>query len=334
MKKPPAPGLRHARLVVLCAVLQTAVCLPALAQEPWKPTRPVTLIAPNAPGGTSDRTAREMQRVIQANRLVDVAIVVVNRPGGNGTIALNQLSAHPGDGHLLMIATANVLSNHIMALSQHSHTHFTPLALMLEDYYGVNVRAGSPIVSAQEMLERLRKKPDALVLGTSSAAGGNVTSLATALKRGGVDVKRLKVVNFAGGGPSTLALLGGHIDVLSTGLSNMADHLQQGKMRTLVVSSPQRRPGLFANVPTWKELGVDISASSWRAVMGPKGLTAPQVAYWNAVFRRLVQTEDWKKEVAANYWENTYLPASEAGRRLDQEYAETMQILSELGMLK
>jgi tripartite-type tricarboxylate transporter receptor subunit TctC len=78
-----------------CAML-FALVAPAAAQETWKPTRSVTLIAPNAPGGTSDRTAREMQRVITANRLVDVAIVVVNRPGGAGTIALNQLVAHPG----------------------------------------------------------------------------------------------------------------------------------------------------------------------------------------------------------------------------------------------
>jgi putative tricarboxylic transport membrane protein len=141
-------------------------------------------------------------------------------------------------------------------------------------------------------------------------------------------------VSFAGGGQSTMALLGGHVDILSTGLSNMAEHLQQGKMRLLVHSGPRAKPGLFANVPTWKDIGVDMTTSSWRTVMAPKGLTAAQVAYWESVFCRLVQTEDWTKEVSANHWENTYLPAAEARKRLDYEYGETKQILGELGMAK
>ena len=323
----PAPRL-------VCAMLFAAVVVPALAQETWKPTRSVTLIAPNAPGGTSDRTAREMQRVILANKLIDVAIVVVNRPGGSGTIALNQLVAHPGDGHVLMIGTGNMIANHITGLSPHGHGDFTTLALIMEDFYGVHVRPASPVQSARDMLERLKKAPDALVLGTSSPSGANFTTLATALKRGGVDVKRLKVVNFAGGGQSTMALLGGHIDVVSTGLSNMADYLQQGKMRTLAVSAPRRRPGIFSGVPTWKEVGVDMTASTWRAVMAPRDLKPAQIAYWDGVFRKLVATEDWKKEVAENYWENTYLPAAEARRRLDHEYNETKAILVELGIVK
>ena len=321
-------------LQTLGAVLLALAGGAACAQDTWKPTRPVTLIAPNAPGGTSDRTAREMQRIVMANRLIDVSLVVVNRPGGSGTIALNQLVANPGDGHVLMIGTGNLIANHVTGLSPLSHNDFTTLALMMEDFYGVNVRPASPVQSARDMLERLKKAPDSLVLGTSSPSGANFTTLATALKRGGVDAKRLKVVNFAGGGQSTMALLGGHIDVVSTGLSNMAEHLQQGRMRTLVISAPKRRPGIFAGVPTWKEVGVDMTASTWRVVMAPKDLKPAQIAYWDRVFRKLVATEDWKREVAENYWENTYLPAAEARKRLDQEYSETRQILIELAIAK
>ncbi|HYH41895.1 MAG TPA: tripartite tricarboxylate transporter substrate binding protein [Burkholderiales bacterium] len=320
-------------LLVPCAMFFATVA-PAAAQEAWKPTRPVTLIAPNAPGGTSDRTAREMQRILQMNKLVEGAVVVVNRPGGSGTVALNQLVTHPGDGHVLMIGTGNMIGNHITGLSPHAHGDFTVLALMMEDYYGVNVRSAHPVQSAREMLDRLKKTPDSLVLGTSSPTGANFTTLAVVLKRGGVDVKRLKVVNFAGGGQSTMALLGGHVDIVSTGLSNMSEHLQQGRMRTLAVSAPRRRPGIFSGVPTWKEVGVDVTVSAWRAVMAPKDLTPAQIAYWDGVFRKLVATEDWKKEVAENYWENTYLPAAEARRRLDHEYNDTKQIMLELGIVK
>ena len=106
------------------------------------------------------------------------------------------------------------------------------------------------------------------------------------------------------------------------------------KMRLLVISAPRQRSGLLANVPTWKDIGVDITASSWRTVMAPKGLRPAQVAYWESVFAKLVQTEDWKKEVAENHWENTYLPAAAARQRLDQEYEDTRQILAGLGVAK
>jgi putative tricarboxylic transport membrane protein len=131
-----------------------------------------------------------------------------------------------------------------------------------------------------------------------------------------------------------LALLGGHIEVLSTGLSNMAEYLQQGKMRLLVHSGPQRKPGLFGEVPTWREIGIDMTAATWRTIMGPKDLKPAQIAYWEGVFKKLVEREEWKKEVADNHWENTYLPAPEARKRLDREYAETKQILTELGLVK
>jgi putative tricarboxylic transport membrane protein len=324
-------GLLASRLACL-AVL--AWCQSAAAQEIWKPTRPVTLIAPNAPGGTSDRTARQIQRIIQQHRLVEVPVNVVNRPGGSGTIALNQLHAHPGDGHVLQIATSSTLSAHITGLTPYGHADFTPLSVMMQEYFGVNVRAASPVTSARDMLERLRKSPDSLSFGTSSIAGNNFTSLASALKKAGLDVKQIKTVSFAGGGQITLALLGGHIDVVSTGLSNAVEHLQQGKIRTLVVTGPRRMWGPYASVPTWKEVGVDIVETSWRGVMGAKDLRPAQIAYWDGVFRKLVETEEWKKEVQDNYWENTYVGASETRRRLDQEYAELKQILTDLGMAK
>lgn len=318
-----------AALAAACAALP-----PAFAQESWKPTRPVTLIAPNAPGGTSDRTARELQRIFQAHRLVEVTVNVVNRPGGAGTIALNQLNAQPGDAHILLMATSAAISNHIMGLTTYNYSDFTPIAMLLGDNYGVNVRAGSTVQSARDMLERLKKNPDALSFGLSSVGGTNHTSLVAALRKGGIDYRRVKIASFAGGGQISLQLLGGHVDAINTGLSNMVDHLQQGKMRTLVISGPSRMGGPFADVPTWKEIGVDVVLMGWRGVLAPKNLTPAQTAYWDGVFHKLTRTEDWKQELQQNYWVDIYTSAAESRRWLDAEYAETRQLLTELGMAK
>ena len=306
----------------------------APAQEAWKPSRPVTLIAPNAPGGTSDRTAREIQRIVQKHKLVEVPINVVNRPGGNGAIALNQLSAQPGDPHTLLIMTSAVISNHITGLTAYNYTDFTTIALLLGDNYGVNVRAGSTIQSARDLLERVKKNPEAVSFGVSSVGGTNHTSLVAVLKKSGVDMKRVKIASFQGGGQISMQLLGGHVDAINTGLSNMVDHLQQGKMRTLVISGPRRMGAPFADVPTWKEIGIEVSLIGWRGILGAKGLAPAQVAYWDGAFRRLSQTEDWRSDLQNNYWMNIYAGAGETRQWLDAEQVETRQLLTELGMAK
>ena len=307
---------------------------PAPAQEAWKPSRAVTLIAPNAPGGTSDRTARELQRLFQKHKLVDVTVNVVNRPGGGGSLALNQLHSSAGDAHVLLITTSAVISNHITGLQSFQYTDFSPIALLLGDNYGVNVRADSPIRTAREMLDQVRKNPEALTFGMSSVGGTNHISLVAALRKGGVDVRRVKMVTFAGGGVISLQLLGGHVDVINTGLGNMVDHMVQGRMRTLAITGPRRMGGVFADVPTWKEVGVDVSLIGWRGILGPKGLTPAQVAYWDDVFRRVVQTEDWKADLQKNYWLDIYANAAGMRKWLDSENAEVRALLTELGMAK
>jgi putative tricarboxylic transport membrane protein len=324
----------HRVLIKAFLAVSLAAAGAAPAQEAWKPARPITLIAPNAPGGTSDRTARELQQLFQKHKLVEVPVNVVNRPGGGGSIALNQLHSSAGDPHVLLITTSAVISNHITGLTAYTYSDFSPIALLLGDNYGINVRAGSTIQSARDLLAVARKSPESLSFGVSSVGGTNHTSMIAALKKGGADLKRVKIVTFAGGGQISLALLGGHVDAVSTGLSNMVDHLQQGKMRTLAITGPRRMGGPFAEVPTWKEVGIDVSLIGWRGILGAKDLTPAQVAYWDGVFRKVTQTEDWKADLQKNYWLDIYASAAGMRKWLDSENTEVRALLTELGMAK
>jgi putative tricarboxylic transport membrane protein len=318
----------------IAVVLLTLACAYAYAAETWKPSKPVTVIVANAAGGTGDRTVREIQRVVQAHHLLDVPIIIVNRPGGSGTIAMNQLVASRGDAHVLLLISGANLSAHIAGLTPYSHADFSPLAIIMDEYFGVNVRAESAIATIGELLNRLRKSPDALSFGTASLTGTNFTSLAAALKKAGIDVRRIKAVGFPGGSEISTALLGGHIDVTHTGLSNMAGQLIAGRMRTLVVSGAHRMWVPFASVPTWKEAGVDAVASSWRGFMGPKDLTPAQIDFWESLFRQVATSEEWKQDLKANYWVENYSGAVGTRRRLDAEYLEIKQIMTDLGMAK
>ena len=318
----------------IALIFAMGIAVQACAQSAWKPSRSVMFIVPNAPGGTSDRAARTLSRIMQGHKLIDVPIVIANRPGGNGALALTQLRTHPGDGHVVMIMNSIIMSAHIAGLAKDSHADFTPLALLVDEYYGINVRADSPLRAGAELLSRLRKTPDALTFGSASPTGDNYISMLMALKKGGIDVKRVKTVSFPGGAEIALALLGGHVDVTHSGLGNVLPHVREGRMRVLVISGPKRMWGLFAEVPTWKEIGVDMMASGWRGVLGPKDLPKPQIAYWEDVLRRIVQTPEWKQDLEDNFWVNAYTSSSETRRRLDHEYAEIKQVMSELGMAK
>lgn len=318
-------------MALVCVAGFTA---PVSAQSGWKPTRPVMFIVPNAVAGTSDRAARTMQRIMQAHRLINVPIVIVNRPGGSGTLALNQLRTSPGDGHVVLIMNSITLSAHIAGLTPYAHADFTPLALMVDEYYGVNVRADSPLRSGTDLLTRLRKTPDALTFGSASVTGDNYISMLMALKKGGIDVKRVKTVSFAGGSEIALALLGGHVDVTHSGLGNVVPHVREGRMRTLVVTGPKRMWGIFADVPTWKETGVEMTASGWRGVLGPKDLPQPQIAFWEDILRKVTQTPEWKQDLEDNFWVSAFSSAAATRRRLDSEYAEIKQAMGELGMAK
>lgn len=152
-------------------------------------------------------------------------------------------------------------------------------------------------------------------------------------KHAGADARKLKVVAF-GGNELITALLGGHVDVISTVTSNIVPHMQAGKMRMLAVAAPRRLGGVLADVPTWRELGVDAVVSNWSGVVGTKGLSPAQIAYWDDVFGRLVKTDEWKKDLERNLWENEYLNSADAAKFLHDDYAQLKAALVELGMAK
>ena len=146
-------------------------------------------------------------------------------------------------------------------------------------------------------------------------------------------MKRVKTVSFPGGSEITMALLGGHVDVISTGPRQHVRAFARGQDAHARDHRPAPHVAPFADVPTWKEVGVDTVASSWRGVMGPKDLTPAQVAYWEDVFRRVVRPKSGSR-ISGKLSGSATISAAETRRRLDAEYAEIKQIMSDLGMAK
>src|SRR5262249_7766425 len=152
-------------------------------------------------------------------------------------------------------------------------------------------REDSPLRSGKDLLNLFKTSADTLPIGIATAAGNtNHIAAAAVARAAGADVKKLKVVIFGSGGEAMTALLGGHVGLVATPVANSLAHVQAGRIRVIGVAAPQRFEGPLAAVPTWKEQGADVVVANWRPVIGPKGLAAPQVAYWEGVFSKLTQT--------------------------------------------
>ena len=320
--------LRHAFAV--CAVVAG---LPAAYAAGWSPERNVEIIVPTGPGGGNDRTARIIHAVIQRNNLVNVPLNVVNKPGGGGAIAFTYLNQQAGEGRYVSVIPVTLLTNHITGKNSFTYTDFTPIAQLYSEYISFAVSADSPLKDGRDLVARLRKDPGSVSFGFASSAGNqNHITIALVAKAAGVNVKQLKTVVFGSGGQAATAMLGGHVDVASSGASGQLGHQKAGRARIIAVAAPQRIGGPLADVPTWKELGHDVVFSSWRSMIGPKGMTPDQVAYWDGVVRKMIATDDWKKDLERNLWVSNYLNSADSKKFLDAQYAEIRTILTELGL--
>lgn len=303
--------------------------------EHWKPEKNVEIVLGIAAGSNQDRIARTIQSIWRDKGLglLNVASSVVHRPGGGGAVAWVYMNQHAGDPHYLQVASPTMLINHITGVSPYNFTDSTPIALLGSQYAALAVRLDSPLKSGRDLLERLRKDPASVAFGTNNRGSTLHILIATVVKTAGADVRTLKMAVFQGGELMT-ALLGGHIDVIATVASSILPHMQAGKMRMIGIAAPRRLAGTLAEVATWKEQGVEAVVPNWAGVMGTKGMSSPQITFWDGVFARTVQTDEWKQELERNFWEAQYLNSADYTKYLRDEYAQHKPVLTDLGLVK
>lgn len=315
-----------------CAALMTGVG-PAIAQE-WKPSRPVELVVGSAPGGSPDVMARLVQSIFQSTGLVATS-TVVNKPGAANTIGWAYLNQHAGDAHYIATYSPTLLANRIMGTTHLSYTDFTPLNILAREYVVFGVRPDSPIATLKDLTERLKRDPTSVSFAFAAARGNhNHIVLGMYLKSIGVDPKVAKAVVYPGGGPALTAVLGGHVDVYVASPRSLFPLQKEGRARILAMSSAQREPGALAELATFREQGSDAVFFTWRGFMGPRDLKPAEVAFWDGVFARLAQSEEWRKDTEKQFWNANYLLSAETRKHLDRENDMVRGILTDLGLAK
>ncbi|MDP1537709.1 MAG: tripartite tricarboxylate transporter substrate binding protein [Burkholderiales bacterium] len=320
------------RIIAIVALSSVAF---ATSAQSWSPSKNVEIVVPNPPGGSNDKTARSLERILLANKLLPVSLSINNRSGGGGSIAYTYVQQRTPDPHYLVVAGPAILTNHIVGSSTLRHTDLTAVASLFDDYTVFAVNANSNLKTGKDLIERLRKDPKSVTIAFSPLLGShNHIAAGVLMKTIGGSARDLKVVAFKGSADAITNLLGGHIDLVTTAAGNVAAHVAAGRLRVIGITSAQRFPGAFASIPTWKEQGADFTFGAWRAIFAPKGLTPQQLAYWEGVLRKSTAAPEWKEELEKNIWSDVFTGSAQFTKDLEQDYTSMKAVLVDLGLAK
>lgn len=300
------------------------------------PTRAFECIAPAGPGGGWDTTMRMVTKVLTEKKLVTVPMPVINKPGGGGGVALSYLQKKKGKDETLVVYSPPLLLINLTGSTPLGYKNVTPISMLINDFGAYAVPKNSKYKNIKEVLEAIKKDPKSVKVGGTSAMGSmdHIQFLVAAKAAGVKDLKGIQYIAFQGG-EGIAALMGGHIDLLSTGMAETIGPMQSGDIKVLAISSPNRiKSGPMMTVPTLKESGVNAEFINWRGIFGPENMPAPAVKYMEDALAKMVKTPEWKEIAQRNGWTQVYMNAAEFAKFLDKTNAEYKTLLAEIGMLK
>jgi putative tricarboxylic transport membrane protein len=319
---------------VVLALAFTAGAVSA-ADTAWHPTRNVEIVVPAAAGSALDSVARIFQRVLQDQKMIPASVSVANKAGGGNAVGFAYLASRPADGQTLLVTPFTIITNRITGANPLNYEDFTPVAMLADEHIGFVVKADSPLKSGRELLERLKKDPASVSMALASALG-NANHIAVSLvgKTVGIDPRRFKIAVFNSSGESVTAVMGGHIDLAITTTGLIGPHVQAGRLRVLGIASASRLAGPLAQAPTWREQGVDVVFSSWRMLIGPRGMNPEQVAYWEGIAAKVSTDKEWVSDLERNSLVPGYMNSSSTRKLLAQQSEQLRSILTDLGLAK
>ncbi|RMU74093.1 Tripartite tricarboxylate transport system protein TctC [Pseudomonas syringae pv. apii] len=279
-------------------VAATAGCMLIASQLLAEPKRP-ECIAPASPGGGFDLTCKLVQSALINEKILTSPMRVTYMPGGVGAVAYNAVVAQrPADAGTLVAWSSGSLLN----LAQGKFGRFDEnavrwLAAVGTSYGAIAVKSDSPYKNLDDLVQALKADPSKVVIGSGGTVGSQ-DWMQTALiaKVAGINPRALRYVALEGGGEIATALLGGHIQVGSTDISDSMPHILSGDMRLLAVFAEKRidEPEM-KDIPTAKEQGYDIV---WPVVrgfyLGPK-VSDEDYNWWKASFDKILASEDFAK---------------------------------------
>ena len=283
----------QARLVLLLAAATLAGT--ALAAD-WPATQPIKLIVPSAAGGTPDQTSRKLAYYLQDK--LKQSVIVENRPGAAGTIAMQAVATAKPDGYTLgfgNIVTMAINRGLISKMPYNPDKDLVPVVVLSQVPNVLVVRQGLPITSVRELVIYAKSHPGRLAMG--SGGNGTTSHLSGEILKDKAGIS-FNHIPYRGAPQAQTDLIGGQIDFMFDNLPSMVGAIQSNKVRALAVTS-KRRSALLPDVPTMEEAGIaGFEVVAWGGIVAPTGTPRPVILRLNREINNWLQAPATKTEFA------------------------------------
>lgn len=308
------------------------------------------IMAPAAPGGGWDTTARELQRALQDEGIVDT-VEVFNVEGAGGTIGLAELAnQHAGNGHMAMVMGLVMIGGIGLNESPVGLDQTTPIARLTAEFQVVVVPADSPYQTIDELMEAFQEDPGAVSWAGGSAGGTDHLMVGLMAEAVGIDPTMINYVPFSGGGEALSSLLGGQVTAGVSGLGEWQAQIESGELRALAVSgrgdatatgatpsadgATPAAEGFGADIPTLQESGIDVELANWRGIVAPPDISDEDAACMEQAIESAVNSETWANTVEQFGWTNYYAGSEEFSEFIASETERVQELLVDLQLIE
>jgi len=310
-------------------ILAATDVVPVAAQG-FKPSRPIEFVVHTGPGGGNDVLARAIAAIVEKEKLLPVRMQVVNKTGGGGLSAMAYLVEKKGETHTIALFANTWFTVPAMrAEAGVTMNDLTPIVRLVVEPAMVAVRNDAPYKSLKDFIDAAKAAPGQLKQSGGSIGSRDWVMRQLLMKHTGAN---WVFISFPGGGERIAAVLGGHVNMMIIEPQEAGEHIRAGNMRVLAQVADRRLPP-FPDVPTIREAGFDVPAYAViRGVVGPPGIPAEAVAYWEAFFARMAKTPSWKKYLEDNLFEDGFQKGPELAKFMEQFPEQIRGILRDAGV--
>lgn len=307
--------------IVLIAVSSSAV----MAQFPNKPIR---LIVYTKPGGAIDVFSRKFEAI--AKKYTDTTFVVLNKTGAGGVVAIKDIMAGRTDGYKFMAVTRSNIGKIISSKSDIKIGDLSWLVMMVSDPEAIITRRNSKIETWEQIVADAKaKKGDQLWVGPAKGGNDHIMAMKT-WRAAGI---KAKWIPYKSGGKAMAALMGGHGVVY---VGNPQDVIGRPDLKVAVISAPKRLGGNFADVPTFKEVGISglDHEIMWRGFMVKKGIPAEARAFYDDLFEKVSKDSEWQNYIKKGGANPVFYQEAKFNKIIKKDEEVFTSTLKELGILK
>lgn len=320
-----------AMILVLSMLLVVAGCggsKPAqkAPEAPKFPTKQIEVIVPAGAGGGTDMLARALAN--KAKDFLGQPVVIVNKPGGSGTVGFTAGQTAKPDGYTVTMFFAEIVIVPHLGIAQADHKLFVPIMRINMDPAAITVRADAPWKTLKEFLDYSKANPGKVRMGNSGP--GSIWHLAAATVEDKTGVK-FTHVPYGGAAPAVTALLGGAIEAVAVSPAEVGTHVASGKLKILGVMSDKREKA-FPNALTFKEQSYDIVVGTWRGLGVPKGTPDAVVKILHDGFKKAMDDPTFIGQADKAGLGLSYLNAADFTKFMDADFANYKKLVEKLGL--